>query len=406
MMMTTIGGGWARRAPGMAVLAGLLFAAAGCANQVLKDENNLLRAQLVAMRQDKAAVDEKLREAETGLREVSRLLAEARAGRERAEKELADSRARLQQGVASVERETAERIRSLAENEQALIREAEKLRDQVASLEIKVLEAEANAKEGADALAAVEAELDKVLGKLLEAEQIVAALTADKQALEKSVAELKEAGDKAAARAATLESELRQTSDALAARQSELKTATDRIAALEKAEADRKAAPATGPGKASPERTAAATAAAREKLRKAIDAGSARVEAGDGEVIITLQASALFLSGLIQLSDSGKALLAATEEAIAATGYRAIRVTGHADNTPPGRNSPYPDNWEVGAARAAEVVRNLAARPGIRANALIAQSRSDRDPVASNDTPEGRARNRRVVLAIELEPGG
>ncbi len=74
-----------------------------------------------------------------------------------------------------------------------------------------------------------------------------------------------------------------------------------------------------------------------------------------------------------------------------------IDVTGHTDNALPDANSPYRDNWELSTARAISVVKELI-KDKISPKRLIASGRSEYDPIASNATPEGRAKNRRVEL--------
>jgi len=75
-----------------------------------------------------------------------------------------------------------------------------------------------------------------------------------------------------------------------------------------------------------------------------------------------------------------------------------IRVEGHTDNVPI-RNSAFPSNWELSAARAASVVRLLAGG-GVDPTRLAVLGLGPFRPAASNDTPEGRNANRRVLLVI------
>ncbi len=75
-----------------------------------------------------------------------------------------------------------------------------------------------------------------------------------------------------------------------------------------------------------------------------------------------------------------------------------IRVEGHTDNVPI-NTIVYPSNWELSAARATSVVR-LFAEAGIAPARMVAQGYGEYRPVAGNDTPEGRARNRRVVIVV------
>ena len=79
----------------------------------------------------------------------------------------------------------------------------------------------------------------------------------------------------------------------------------------------------------------------------------------------------------------------------------AVKVEGFTDNQPIS-TSRYPSNWELSAARAASMVRMLVME-GIEPERLAAVGYGQYQPVARNDTEEGRRRNRRVVLLISRD---
>jgi chemotaxis protein MotB len=81
--------------------------------------------------------------------------------------------------------------------------------------------------------------------------------------------------------------------------------------------------------------------------------------------------------------------------------YR-VEVQGHTDGLPI-RNQIYPSNWELSAARAGTVVRELIAR-GVPGGRLSAVGFADTHPVASEDDPAGRGRNRRVEFLLTRPP--
>jgi chemotaxis protein MotB len=83
-----------------------------------------------------------------------------------------------------------------------------------------------------------------------------------------------------------------------------------------------------------------------------------------------------------------------------------IVATGYVDaaGPPPALAKRYPTTWEWSAARAAIVVRELVEGYGVSPHRFTAAGRGDQDPVASNDTPEGRLQNRRIVFSIEPGP--
>jgi len=74
-----------------------------------------------------------------------------------------------------------------------------------------------------------------------------------------------------------------------------------------------------------------------------------------------------------------------------------VNVRGHTDNIPPGPSSPYRDNWELSAARAVSVVKELI-KDEVAPKRLSACGNAEFKPIATNATPEGRAKNRRVDL--------
>jgi flagellar motor protein MotB len=78
-----------------------------------------------------------------------------------------------------------------------------------------------------------------------------------------------------------------------------------------------------------------------------------------------------------------------------------VRVIGHTDNVPI-RSLNFQSNWDLSRERALYVSEVLAQK--IQASRLISQGVADTRPIAENDTPEGRARNRRIEI-IHLAEG-
>ena len=78
-----------------------------------------------------------------------------------------------------------------------------------------------------------------------------------------------------------------------------------------------------------------------------------------------------------------------------------VRITGHSDNQPIA-TLRFPSNWALSRARAEEVLQMLAARTG-QAQRFSAEGLSDTEPLASNATAEGRAKNRRVEITVLAE---
>ncbi|MEQ9094206.1 MAG: OmpA family protein, partial [Miltoncostaeaceae bacterium] len=81
-----------------------------------------------------------------------------------------------------------------------------------------------------------------------------------------------------------------------------------------------------------------------------------------------------------------------------------VRVEGHTD-TAPIATAVFPSNWELSGGRAAAVVRALVGG-GVPSSRLELSGFGDTEPIASNDTPTGRAANRRVdVLVVRIQGG-
>jgi len=116
-----------------------------------------------------------------------------------------------------------------------------------------------------------------------------------------------------------------------------------------------------------------------------------------GLAVEILSDGALFESGEARLKPEGLALLDRLSPILHRRGSRGIEVEGHTDSMPiTGR---YPSNWELSTARASAVVRALIAMD-LPAGKLSAVGRAHLHPTATNTTPEGRARNRRVDIVL------
>ncbi|MCL2204774.1 MAG: flagellar motor protein MotB [Defluviitaleaceae bacterium] len=80
-----------------------------------------------------------------------------------------------------------------------------------------------------------------------------------------------------------------------------------------------------------------------------------------------------------------------------------VVVEGHADNVPMAPGSPFICNWGLSAMRASSVVRHLVNVWGVPPNLIESRGRGEYHPMDTNDTPEGRANNRRVEIKIYTE---
>lgn len=108
----------------------------------------------------------------------------------------------------------------------------------------------------------------------------------------------------------------------------------------------------------------------------------------------------LFASGSTTLSPGGRQVLRKVAARLKDLPHR-VEIQGHTDDVPVRASARFPSNWEVAAARASGVVR-LLADSGVDGARLVAVSYGEFHPIADNGTPEGRLRNRRIEIRLEL----
>ena len=135
------------------------------------------------------------------------------------------------------------------------------------------------------------------------------------------------------------------------------------------------------------------------KLRSMIDSGQLQVITRNGRMIIALPNDILFDSGRTEIKSDGKAALAKVAQVLASVPDREFLVAGHTDNVPI-KTDLFPSNWELSTRRAVEVVHFLVSQ-GMNPKVLAAAGYGEFDPVATNDTPEHRARNRRIEIVLQ-----
>ena len=138
----------------------------------------------------------------------------------------------------------------------------------------------------------------------------------------------------------------------------------------------------------------------QEALQSEINSGQLKLHGNETWLEIELNSNLLFLSGDALPNNSAFALIESIAH-ILAPYQNPVRVEGYTDNQPIS-TALYPSNWELSAARAACVVRMLATY-GLNPRQLSAVGYGEFQPVADNSTPEGRASNRRVVLAVSRD---
>ena len=115
-------------------------------------------------------------------------------------------------------------------------------------------------------------------------------------------------------------------------------------------------------------------------------------------LIIRLGNTLLFEPGQATLNPRALSLLSRIGKIIVLYDYYAV-IEGHSDNTP--ISTPqYPSNWELSATRAINILRFLVDEVGVNPRTILAIGRGQYQPIAPNDTPENRAKNRRVEIYL------
>jgi chemotaxis protein MotB len=136
-------------------------------------------------------------------------------------------------------------------------------------------------------------------------------------------------------------------------------------------------------------------------LNQEVQKGQLQVRRYKDMLTVDVAEQLFFDSGRAALKETGKEVLKKVADAIKSYEDKAIRVVGHTDNVPitGGLQKVFPSNWELSAARATTVVRFLQ-DSGIAPDRLLATGRAEYAPVAPNDSPEGRQKNRRIEITL------
>ncbi len=139
-----------------------------------------------------------------------------------------------------------------------------------------------------------------------------------------------------------------------------------------------------------------------EELKKEIEAGRIQISMEQRGLVVSFKQAALFPSGEDVIAADGVEGLKKVAEAIEKL-PNPVRLEGHTDAIPI-KTARFRSNWELSAGRSIAVMEMLASC-GVPSGRMSIAGYADTAPVASNDTEEGRARNRRVDLVILNEKG-
>jgi chemotaxis protein MotB len=138
------------------------------------------------------------------------------------------------------------------------------------------------------------------------------------------------------------------------------------------------------------------------QLTAQVAADKAQICRLQGAIKYTVNADLLFPSGSYQMSDRGKQIIGNMASQLAPAQQNKIVVSGYTDNAPIGpalARQGITSNEVLSQKRAEDVMAFLVSQ-GVKPDLISAVGHGDADPIASNDTAQGRAQNRRVVLAL------
>ncbi len=143
-----------------------------------------------------------------------------------------------------------------------------------------------------------------------------------------------------------------------------------------------------------------------QKLQKSIDAyikenkltDKLQTKLTDMGLMLTILDNALFASGSAEVRPDARKLAVEISSLLEQYPWQVI-VSGHTDNVPI-HTSEFPSNWDLSSKRALNFMKILLENPKLDPRAFSATGYGEYHPIASNDTPEGRAKNRRVEVSI------
>lgn len=151
----------------------------------------------------------------------------------------------------------------------------------------------------------------------------------------------------------------------------------------------------------------AAKDAAMNKLKNAISTALTNfegkgltVEQRDGKVYVSMENKLLFQSGSWAVGTNGREAVKQLGSVLAQNPDIAILIEGHTDTDPYNGTGPMNSNWDLSTKRATAIVQILKENPAINPENLTAAGRGEYAPIASNDTPEGKAKNRRIEVIL------
>ena len=260
----------------------------------------------------------------------------------------------------------------------------------------KVDEADALAR----SLAALQKKNDDLIAENAVLKADLARMAQQNEKLATDLSYVTDQRDKAIADREELDGILRSRSDSLSQTISELRR---KVAVLEEENAKLKAENASlvKAREEQVQKVSSTYESLLEKMKSEISQGQVTISELKGKLTVNMVDSILFDSGRAEVKKGGLEILGKVVSILKDVNDKSIRIEGHTDNVQISRAlaQRYPTNWELSAARAINVARYLQAQ-GIDPGLLSAVAYGEWKPVATNDTVEGRAKNRRIEIIL------
>ena len=141
----------------------------------------------------------------------------------------------------------------------------------------------------------------------------------------------------------------------------------------------------------------------KETLSKALNSFEGKgltVEQKNGKVYVSMENKLLFNSGSWAVSAEGKKAVVELGKVLGENPDIAVLIEGHTDNDPYGGSGPIADNWDLSTKRATAIVAILSENKAIYKKSLTAAGRGEFSPLDTNETAEGKAKNRRIEIIL------
>jgi chemotaxis protein MotB len=138
------------------------------------------------------------------------------------------------------------------------------------------------------------------------------------------------------------------------------------------------------------------------KMKEEIAKGDVRLSQTGGRIKVDLVDKILFDVGDASITSRGEEVLSRVGAVLVNVADRKIQVSGHTDDQPISDRlrGRYPTNWELASARASNVVRFLEEKARVPGRRLVAAAYGPWEPISTNRTASGRARNRRIEIVL------